>query len=71
MNKIIYKLNQWIKKRGFNLKIYKTLIEEVDFNTKIIKINKNTNITSQIITILHECGHILIYLQRKKYKFTC
>jgi hypothetical protein len=62
------KLNKWVNKNNFKLNIINTKIDEVDFDNKIININNNTNITSQIITILHECGHILIYLQRKKYK---
>jgi hypothetical protein len=63
------KLKKWILKYKFLIKIIKTSIEEVNFNTKIININKDTKISSQIITLLHECGHILIYMQRKKYKY--
>jgi hypothetical protein len=68
MNKIIKKINKWINKNNFKLNIAKNLISEVNFDTKIININKNTKILKQIIIILHECGHILIYLHRKKYK---
>lgn len=68
MNKILNKIEKWIKQNGFKLKFIKFCIDEVNFDTKTVEINKCTKLSNQITTLLHECGHILIYIQRKKYK---
>jgi hypothetical protein len=68
MKKSLNKIINWINQYNFKIVFDKSSNQEIDFNMKIIKINKNTKLLSQIITLLHECGHLLIYNERQKYK---
>ena len=63
----IRKLRVWLKKRGFSLKLLPAE-SEVCFEKKSVTLQRNLTLNSKVATLLHECGHVLVYLARRRSK---
>ena len=63
------KLHLWLLKRGFTLR-YGGKTNEVCFTTKQVTLQRSLAKHAKIATLLHECGHVLVYLNRQKTKQT-
>ena len=51
----------WLHKRGYFVDFSYNGDDSVDRESKIISINTTRSLETQLYTLLHECGHILIY----------
>jgi hypothetical protein len=65
MNSVV-KIKHWLHKQGFALDIGYKQQNEVCFETKVVSINSRLSLGSQVVTLLHECGHILIFNRRRR-----
>jgi hypothetical protein len=63
----IKKLRLWLGKRGFGLR-YGNKTNEVCFTAKKVTLQRSLARHAKIATLLHECGHVLVYLNRRKTK---
>ena len=59
------KIEPWLKARGFQLSLV-PLHNDICFNKKRVRVCPKQRPFAQIVSALHECGHLLIYLCRKK-----
>ena len=59
------KVHRWLKARSFSLSFVKRF-NDVCFHKKRVRIQETMSESSQVTTALHECGHILIFLARKR-----
>ena len=57
--KSLSKITKWINKKGFELKSGKE--DCIYFEQKTININFNKNDVHIIYSILHECGHLVVF----------
>jgi hypothetical protein len=64
MSRPIGKIRKWLKHKGFQLKIEPGVRCRVFLRSKIIFINKNLTVSSQLSSLLHECGHVEIFKSR-------
>lgn len=63
------RLEEWIGTRGFELECSPGAEDCVIFgSTRMVSINSRQSRRSKIATLLHECGHILIYEARRRSK---
>ena len=65
----VRKIQQWLSKRGYRLKLAKKR-NDVCFTEKVVNVQQSLGVQSKTATLLHECGHILVHLCRKKSKDT-
>ena len=57
-------IEKWLRRRGYSLRYGRSVRkDEVDFDERCVSIACQTHPT---ISALHECGHVLISLARKK-----
>jgi len=57
-------IQKWLRLQGFNLNYGRSVkSDEVDFDERCVNIRCQAQPT---ITALHECGHVLIHLSRKR-----
>lgn len=63
------KIESWLDKKGFVLckSKKKTIQDEVDFERKVVFLSLRSSLISQLYSLLHECGHVIIR-GRKDYK---
>jgi len=66
----VVKLRRWLLKKGYQLLFGKSR-NDVCFTDKIVNVQRRLRPESKTATLLHECGHILVHLCRKKSKNTC
>lgn len=59
----------WLAKKGFSLfrSKQKSIVDEVDFERKVVFISQRYKINYQFYSLLHECGHIILR-SRKNYE---
>lgn len=60
-------LNVWLNSKGYKLSLETDAEDCVDFNTKTVHINSRNHPESRYYTLLHECGHILISQNSKRF----
>lgn len=63
----IERLRAWLAKRGFSLE-FGSKSNEVCFTAKRVTLQRQLKAKAKVATLLHECGHILVYLNRLKCK---
>ena len=78
-NDKIYKLNinkliKWIRAKKWDIK-FGFFIDEISYPEKIISIDKRFKLENQLYSILHECGHLILllnknYINNYPYTFT-
>lgn len=69
MNPDIEKLIHWISEQGFKFKFGRSY--EVDWSTRTVTGYRSQNQLHLLYSLLHECGHILVYNQtsyKKQFK---
>jgi len=54
-------LEYWAYTKGYCVDFSRDGDDSVDQESKIISINTTRSLETQLYTLLHECGHILIY----------
>jgi hypothetical protein len=54
-------LETWAIFKGYQVYITEDGDDTIDFESKTIMIKSTTSIERKIMTLLHECGHILVY----------
>lgn len=62
------KLEKWLERRGFDLEMEDGADDSVCFTTKSVAINSRVCESTQLATLLHECGHVDVYHSRLKDK---
>jgi hypothetical protein len=65
--KAIDRLRIWLRKRGFGL-CYGNGSNEVCFVAKTVTLQRSLAGYAKLATLLHECGHGLVYLNRRRTK---
>jgi hypothetical protein len=58
------KMRQWLGKRGFRLEMSMNADDCVDFASRTVKINAKSPYQVKLSTLIHECGHVRIFLSR-------
>jgi hypothetical protein len=66
----IVKIRSWLRKRGYKL-VFGKKNNDVCFTEKVVNVQRSLGSESKAATLLHECGHILVHLSRRKSKKTC
>jgi len=61
-------LCQWANKRGHIVEFQTKEIDSLCYEDKTIYINTRQGVESQLYSLLHECGHLLIYLGQQGFK---
>lgn len=61
------KTEAWLKKKGFRLE-QSPKHSDICFERRRVRVASNQTRSAQVYTALHECGHLLIHLCRKKLK---
>lgn len=56
--KAITRLQKWCSDRGYNIIFDKEFKDEIFYSEGVIKIKSGTSFQSQLISLLHECGHL-------------
>jgi len=64
------KLRGWLQRRGFRLKLVRKAKNEVCCTDKVVTLQTTLTLKSQVATLLHECGHVLVHLARKRSRCT-
>ena len=59
------KLRRWLKRRAFSLRFCQRF-NDVCFEKKQVRVQESLGRSSKVYTLLHECGHILVFLARRK-----
>ena len=59
------KVITWLENRGFDVQIEPGGDDSVCFDSGVVRVNSRTNTTSQLCTLLHEAGHVLVRASRK------
>ena len=68
--KDIKKVVNWIKTKGYDVEFSFANRDEIDIFEKEIRISSRSSIENQLYGLLHECGHLLINNNEKRYKKT-
>lgn len=63
----ITKLVKWCESRGFEVSFRENSRDEIYYDLKRITICTKASIESQLIGLLHECGHLLLHDNMKEY----
>jgi Zn-dependent peptidase ImmA (M78 family) len=66
MNRDIKKLEKWLNKKGYTLEKGKS--DSIIFDDKIVKINFNKNVEHILFSLLHECGHLVLFKDREYHE---
>lgn len=61
-------VSAWLRRRGFSLTLARDGRNEVDFDAKEVSVSSRVSEEAQLQTALHECGHVLVYLSRRRRK---
>lgn len=59
-NDAISSLIYWANLKGYIVSITRYGDDSVDSVSKIIEINSNNSVQTQLYVLLHECGHVLV-----------
>lgn len=64
----VAKLQAWLTRKGYELILKNNVDDWVTLPPwkKVVNVNKNVKIEELTCTLLHECGHIMIYDTRKR-----
>jgi len=68
-DKHLNSLEMWLADKGYHLDLVKNGDNCVCHISKIIEINASCSYENQIIYLLHECGHVLIFDNGSSYDF--
>lgn len=60
------KLRCWLARRGFALQSRRGLPDEVDLLERVVTINAASGYQARLAALLHECGHVRIFLSRMR-----
>ena len=65
INNLIY----WANKKGYHVEISKEGDDSICYISKVIEINSSSKESVQVIRLLHECGHVLIFEHDSIFNF--
>ena len=65
INNIIH----WANEKGYHVELIEGGDDAICQESKIIEINSSSKTETQIIRLLHECGHVLIFENDSAFKF--
>ena len=60
----------WADKYGYSVSFLYNGEDSISSDAKYIEINSNNTIETQLYTLLHECGHLLIYNNGSAFGFS-
>jgi len=60
----------WADKYGYQVSFLYNGDDSISGDAKYIEINSNNTIETQLYTLLHECGHLLIYNNGSSFEFS-
>jgi|TARA_Y100000310_G_C20666241_1_gene807644 hypothetical protein len=66
--KSIETLCEWVNARGHQVEFQRELVDQLCYDDKTIYIHTRQGIENQLYSLLHECGHLLIYLGSEGFK---
>ena len=61
-------LCEWVQNRGHEVRFQKELGDQLSYEDKIIFINTRQGMENQLYSLLHECGHLLVYLSHNGFE---
>ena len=61
---LMEKLRAWLMRRKFALQLERGLTDEVDLLARVVSINASNCYQTRLATLMHECGHVQIFLSR-------
>lgn len=61
-------LTEWAEKKNHSVELQNQLPDQLNYEDKTIYIHTRQGIESQVYSLLHECGHLLIYLDNKSFE---
>jgi len=67
-NEAIASLVYWAQNYGYDVQLDRYGDDSIDEESRIISINTNNSLETQMYTLLHECGHLLIYKNGTPFK---
>ena len=67
-NEAIASLVCWAQDYGYDVQLDRYGDDSIDEESRIISINTNSSLETQLHTLLHECGHLLIYKNGTPFK---
>ncbi len=67
-HKSIELLCDWAEQRGHAVEFQRELVDQLCYDDKTIYIQTRQGIENQLYSLLHECGHLLIYLGSEGFK---
>jgi hypothetical protein len=62
------RLEKWLEQRNFSLEVEVGADDSVCFEERTVYINSKTTKNAQLSTLLHECGHVHIFMERQRCK---
>ncbi len=65
--KAIDTLCQWANKRGHRVE-FQTKEDSLCYEDKVIYINTRQRVENQLYSLLHECGHLLVYIGQQGFQ---
>ena len=60
------RLRSWLGRYGFGLEVALGCEDEVDFDTKTVRIDGRHPYQLKLSSLIHECGHVDIFLRRAR-----
>ena len=61
-------LTDWVEKKNHSVELQNQLPDQLSYEDKTIYIHTRQGLESQVYSLLHECGHLLIYLDNKSFE---
>ena len=58
------KLRLWLEHRGFELEQTRGAPDEVELLSRVVTINASAPYQKRVAALIHECGHVRIFLRR-------
>jgi len=59
---------EWLQKKGYDVRTYTDATDCVSFTGKTVFINSRNHPETKYYTLLHECGHVLINGDSKRFE---
>lgn len=63
----LVKLRSWLKLRSFSLSFGRRF-NDVCFEKRRVRVQASLSHESKLATLLHECGHVLVFLGRRRHR---
>ena len=61
-------LTNWVEKKNHSVELQNQLPDQLSYEDRTIYIHTRQGIENQVYSLLHECGHLLIFLDNKSFE---